>query len=46
MRDTALQLSLQHLKELKCITHHPNNGYLLAAYGREIMLAVSEADSE
>jgi hypothetical protein len=27
--------------ELKCIRHNPQNGYVITAYGSEIMLAVS-----
>lgn len=41
LRETAIQLSIDHLMELKCIRHNLQNGYVLTAYGSEIMLAVS-----
>lgn len=42
LRENAIQLSIGHLLELKCIRHNPSHGYLISAYGSEIMLAVSE----
>lgn len=42
LRVTAIELSMDHLVELGCIRHNPNMGYVLTAYGSEIMLAVSE----
>ena len=41
MRASAIELALGHLLELKCIRYNPSNGYVLTAYGSEIMLAVS-----
>lgn len=41
-RQSALQVSLDHLESLACLTIHPSSGYLLSAYGDEIMRAVSE----
>jgi hypothetical protein len=40
-RQNALELSLEHLVKLECTRTHPNGGYNLTAYGREIMRAVS-----
>ncbi|MBR0862263.1 hypothetical protein ACVIWV_006228 [Bradyrhizobium diazoefficiens] len=42
VRESAIQLSIDHLVELKCMRHNPTNGYVISAYGSEIMLAVSE----
>lgn len=41
LRPNAIELSIDHMLELKCLRHNPNNGYVLTAYGSEIMLAVS-----
>ncbi len=41
LRVNAIELSINHMLELKCIRHNPQNGYVLTAYGSEIMLAVS-----
>ena len=41
LRATAIQLSMDHLVELNCIRYSPNSGYVLSAYGSEIMLAVN-----
>jgi hypothetical protein len=42
LRASAIELSIQHLMELKCLFYNPSNGYAVTAYGSEIMLAVSE----
>lgn len=41
LRVSAIELSINHLMELKCVRLQANNGYVLTAYGSEIMLAVS-----
>jgi hypothetical protein len=41
LRVTSIEISIDHLLELKCIRHNPQHGYVLTAYGSEIMLAVS-----
>ncbi|MFK4723306.1 hypothetical protein ABIE89_004406 [Bradyrhizobium niftali] len=41
LRVSAIELSINHLLELKCVRLQQNNGYVLTAYGSEIMLAVS-----
>jgi hypothetical protein len=42
LRVTAIELSIDHMARLGCIRHNPNMGYVLTAYGSEIMRAVSE----
>jgi hypothetical protein len=42
LRLNAIELSIDHLLGLKCIQHNQRNGYVLTAYGSEIMLAVCE----
>lgn len=41
-RSTAAEQSILHLMELNCIRHNAANGYILTAYGAEIMRAVNE----
>jgi hypothetical protein len=41
LRETAIQISIDHLVELKCLRQNPQHGYIMSAYGTEIMLAVS-----
>lgn len=42
LRANAIQLSIDHLTELNCLRHQQMNGYLITAYGSEIMLALRE----
>lgn len=45
LRVTAIQLSIDHLSDLKCIRNNQRNGYVLTEFGSEMMLAVSEQPS-